>query len=130
VKSPTILVVDDDFAIRTSFARVLGKHGYDVETVTSAQEAIERCKKGSYEVALFDIKLPDMDGTQLLKELGAMSGAMIKIMITGYSSLDSALRSLLLEANAYVIKPVDDDELLKVVAEALSTRQNTNSSDH
>ncbi len=55
---------------------------------------------------------------------------MIKIMITGYSSLDSALRSLLLEANAYVIKPVDDDELLKVVAEALSTRQNTNSSDH
>jgi two-component system response regulator YesN len=71
-----------------------------------------------------------MDGTQLLQELDAMSGAMIKIMITGYSSLDSALRSLLLEANAYVIKPVDDDELLKVVAEALSTRQNTNSSDH
>jgi DNA-binding NtrC family response regulator len=81
-------------------------------------------------VALLDIKLPDMDGTQLLKKLNAMSGAMIKIMITGYSSLDSALRSLLLEANAYVIKPVDDDELLKVVAEALSTRQNTNSSDH
>jgi Response regulator containing CheY-like receiver, AAA-type ATPase, and DNA-binding domains len=98
--------------------------------VTSAQEAIERCKKGSYDVALLDIKLPDMDGTQLLKKLSAMSGAMIKIMITGYSSLDSALRSLLLEANAYVIKPVDDDELLKVVAEALSTRQNTNSSDH
>jgi two-component system response regulator YesN len=71
-----------------------------------------------------------MDGTQLLQELDAMSGAMIKIMITGYSSLDSALRSLLLEANAYIIKPVDDDELLKIVAEALSTRQNTNSSDH
>jgi len=130
VKSPTILVVDDDFAIRTSFARILERHGYDVETVTSAQEAIERCKNGSYDVALLDIKLPDMDGTQLLKELDAMSGAMIKIMITGYSSLDSALRSLLLEANAYVIKPVDDDELLKVVAEALSTRQNTHSSDH
>ena len=130
MKSPTILVVDDDFAIRTSFARILERHGYDVETVTSAQEAIERCKNGSYDVALLDIKLPDMDGTQLLKELDAMSGAMIKIMITGYSSLDSALRSLLLEANAYVIKPVDDDELLKVVAEALSTRQNTHSSDH
>ena len=130
MKSPTILVVDDDFAIRTSFARVLGKHGYDVETAATGHEAIERCKNDSYDVALLDIKLPDMDGTQLLKKLNAMSGAMIKIMITGYSSLDSALRSLLLEANAYVIKPVDDDELLKVVAEALSTRQNTNSSDH
>ena len=123
MKSPTILVVDDDFVIRTSFARVLGEHGYDVETVTSAQEAIERCKKGSYDVALLDTKLPDMDGTQLLKELDAMSGAMIKIMITGYSSLDSALRSLLLEADAYVLKPVEPDELLKVVTEALSERQ-------
>ncbi|MGZ4847892.1 MAG: response regulator [Halobacteriota archaeon] len=125
MKSPTILVVDDDFAIRMSFARVLKEHGYDVDTATSAHEAIEHCKKGSYDLALLDIKLPDMEGTQLLKELNVMSGAMIKIMITGYSSLDSALRSLLLEANAYVIKPVDDDELLQVVAEALSTRQNT-----
>ena len=123
MKSPTILVVDDDFVIRTSFARVLGKHGYDVETVTSAQEAIERCKKGSYDVALLDIKLPDMDGTQLLKELHAVSDTMVKIMVTGYASLDSALQSLLLEADAYVLKPVEPDELLKVVTEALSERQ-------
>jgi DNA-binding NtrC family response regulator len=128
VKSPKILVVDDDFAVGTNFARILGEHGYDVETVTSAKEAIERCKKNAYDLALLDIKLPDMEGTQLLNELNAISGAMIKIMVTGYASLDSALRSLLLEANGYVTKPVDDDELLKVVAEALSTRQNTNSS--
>ena len=74
-------------------------------------------------MALLDIKLPDMDGTQLLKELHAVRDTMVKIMVTGYASLDSALQSLLLEADAYVLKPVEPDELLKVVAEALSERQ-------
>jgi len=69
---PAILVVDDDQVILQSFARILERHGYDVETAATGHEAIERCKNGSYDVALLDIKLPDMDGTQLLKELGAM----------------------------------------------------------
>jgi DNA-binding NtrC family response regulator len=119
VESPTVLVVDDDFNIRTSFARVLEQHGYHVETAATGHEAIEKCKNGSYDLALLDIRLPDMDGAQLLKELNAICGTMIKIMVTGYASLDSALQSLLLEANAYVTKPVGGDELLKVVADAL-----------
>lgn len=119
----TILVVDDDQVILQSFARILERHGYDVETAATGHEAIERCKNGLYDVALLDIKLPDMDGTQLLKELHAVSDTMVKIMVTGYASLDSALQSLLLEADAYVLKPVEPDELLKVVAEALSERQ-------
>ncbi|MGZ8884902.1 MAG: response regulator [Halobacteriota archaeon] len=119
---PSILVVDDDQVILQSFARILERR-YDVETAATGHEAIERCKNGSYDVALLDIKLPDMDGTQLLKELQAVSDAMIKIMVTGHASLDSALQSLLLEADAYVLKPVEPDELLKVVAEALSKRQ-------
>ncbi len=118
----TILVVDDDQVILKSFASVLEKHGYDVETAATAHETIEKCKNGSYDLALLDIKLPDMEGTQLLKELHAISDTMITIMVTGYPSPDSALQSLLLEANAYVVKPVDPDELLKVVAEALSKR--------
>jgi Response regulator containing CheY-like receiver, AAA-type ATPase, and DNA-binding domains len=120
---PAILVVDDDQVILQSFARILERHGYDVETAATGHEAIERCKNGSYNVALLDIKLPDMDGTQLLKELHAVSDTMVKIMVTGYASLDSALQSLLLEADAYVLKPVEPDELLKVVTEALSERQ-------
>ena len=118
-----ILVVDDDQVILQSFARILERHGYDVETAATGHEAIERCKNGLYDVALLDIKLPDMDGTQLLKELHAVSDTMVKIMVTGYATLDSALQSLLLEANAFVLKPVEPDELLKVVAEALSERQ-------
>jgi DNA-binding NtrC family response regulator len=123
VAHATILVVDDDQVILQSFARILERHGYDVETAATGHEAIERSKNGSYDVALLDIKLPDMDGTQLLKELHAVSDTMVKIMVTGYASLDSALQSLLLEADAYVLKPVEPDELLKVVTEALSERQ-------
>lgn len=126
----TILVVDDDQVILKSFARTLEKHGYDVETAVTARETIEKCKHGSYDLALLDIKLPDMDGTQLLKELHAISDTMITIMVTGYPSPDSALQSLLLEADAYVVKPVDPDQLLQVVAEALSKRQTDSSSDH
>lgn len=120
---PTILVVDDDELILMDFTHVLKQHGYDVETATTGHEAIERCENSSYDVALLDIKLPDMDGTQLLEELNVISGTMIKIMVTGYGGLDSAVRSLLLEANAYVSKPVDHDELLKTITDALRERQ-------
>jgi CheY-like chemotaxis protein len=123
MRRPTILAVDDDEVILMSFARILEKDGYDVETAATGHEAIKRCKNGSYDLALLDIRLPDMDGTQLLKELRAVSDTMIIIMVTGYASLDNALQSLLLEANAYITKPVDPAELLKVTAEALSERQ-------
>ena len=116
----TILVVDDDDAIAMSFARILQQHGYDVETAGTGHEAIEKCKNNSFDLALLDIRLPDMEGTQLLQALHAVR---IKIMVTGYASLDSALQSLLLDANAYVMKPVEPDELLKIVADALSEQQ-------
>jgi DNA-binding NtrC family response regulator len=121
--SPTVIVVDDDVAILTSLAHILEQHGYEVETAATGHEAIEKCKNGSYDLALLDIRLPDIDGTQLLKELNSVCDTMIKIMVTGYAGLDSALQSLLLGADAYIMKPVDPDELLKVVAEALSERQ-------
>jgi DNA-binding response OmpR family regulator len=120
--SQTVIVVDDDLAILTSFTQILEQHGYEVETAATGHEAIEKCKNGSYDLALLDVRLPDIDGTQLLKELHSVCD-MIIIMVTGYVSLDSAMRSLLLGANAYVTKPVDPDELLKVIAEALSERQ-------
>jgi DNA-binding NtrC family response regulator len=121
--SQTVLVVDDDLAILASLAQILEQQGYKVETAATGYEAIEKCKKGSYDLALLDIRLPDIDGTQLLKELNSICVTMIKIMVTGYAGLDSAVQSLLLGANAYVMKPVEPDELLKVVAEALSERQ-------
>ena len=116
----TILVVDDDREILSSFMHILRGHGYDVETAETGHEAIEKCKGGSHDLALLDIKLPDMDGTQLLGQLQEIDPKMRTIMVTGYAGLDGALRSLILQANAYVLKPVDPDELLKVVRATLS----------
>jgi DNA-binding NtrC family response regulator len=119
----TILVVDDDREILSSFMQILSKNGYGVETAETGHEAIERCKSGSYDLALLDIKLPDMDGTQLLERLQEIEPKMRTIMVTGYAGLDGALRSLILHANAYVQKPVDPDELLKVVRATLNEQQ-------
>ncbi|MGA2884528.1 MAG: response regulator [Halobacteriota archaeon] len=116
----TILVVDDDREILTGFMHILSEHGYNVETAETGHEAIEKCKSGSHELALLDINLPDMDGTQLLEQLREIDPKMRTIMVTGDASLDGALRSLILQANAYVLKPVDPDELLKVVSATLN----------
>ena len=116
----TILVVDDDREILSSFMHILSEGGYGVETAETGHEAIEKCKRGSHDLALLDIKLPDMDGTQLLEQLQGIDPKMRTIMVTGYAGLDAALRSLILQANAYVQKPVDPDELLKVVRATLN----------
>ena len=117
----TILIVDDDQVILSSFAGVLSKHGYGVDTAKTGHEAIEKCKTGSYDLALLDIKLPDIDGTQLLERLQEIGPPQMKtIMITGYGGVDSALRAAVLQANAYILKPVDEDELLKVVSATLN----------
>lgn len=116
----TILVVDDDREILSSFRHILSEHGYGVETAETGHEAIEKCKSSSHDLALVDIKLPDMDGTQLLEQLQGIDPKMRTIMVTGYASLDGALRSLILQANAYILKPVDPDELLEVVRVTLN----------
>ncbi len=116
----TILVVDDDREILSSFMHLLSERGYGVETAETGHEAIEKCKMGSHDLALLDIKLPDMDGTQLLEQLQEIDPKMRTIMVTGHASLDGALRSLILQANAYLLKPVDPDQLLEVVRATLN----------
>ena len=116
----TILVVDDDREILRTFTEILTEEGYSVETAETGQEAIEKCKSRSHDLALLDIKLPDIDGTHLLGQLQKIDPNLRTIMVTGYAGLDGALRSLILQANAYVLKPVDPDELLKVVSATLN----------
>ena len=115
----TILVVDDDREILSSFMHLLSEDGYGVETAETGHEAIEKCKRGSHDLALLDVKLPDMDGTELLGKLQEIDPKIKTIIITGHASLGGALKSLILQANAYVLKPVDPDELLKVVRATL-----------
>jgi DNA-binding NtrC family response regulator len=119
-RKKSILVVEDDKAIREIFKEILKKEGYVVETAETGQEAIEKSKVKFYNLALLDIKLPNMEGTKLLTKLHRATPKMMKVMVTGYPSLENAVDSLNLGADAYLIKPVKPEEMLKVVKEKLT----------
>lgn len=115
-----ILLVDDDQAILSSVATILQLKGYNVETAETGRQAIEKSQSQFFNLALLDIKLPDMEGTSLLVKMHQTTPRMMKIMLTGYPSLENAVTALNLGADAYLLKPVNPKDLLKVVEEKLT----------
>lgn len=111
--------MDDDEAIVDSLKEILQLQGYSVDTAYSGSQALRKSESKDYHLALFDIKLPDMEGTELLTRIHKEMPKMMKIMITGFPALDNAVESLNLGADAYLMKPVSPEELLRVVAAKL-----------
>jgi DNA-binding NtrC family response regulator len=122
-KKKSILVVDDDTAILKYATRILRSEGYDVDAAETGFEAIEKSNNHFYNLALLDIKLPDMEGTELLTKMHRTTPLMMKIMVTGFPSLENAVEALNMGADAYLLKPVELDELLKVVKEKLKEQE-------
>ncbi len=114
-----ILVVDDDQGILDSTKQILEIDGYEVETATTAGDGLKKIESTFFNLALFDIKLPDMDGTELLEKAHKLRPRMKKIMVTGYASLENSVISLNAGADAYILKPVDPDMLLVKIKEKL-----------
>ena len=102
-----ILVVDDDERIRKTMQFILENEGYIVDLATTGNEAIEMAQKTAYNVALLDIRLPDMEGVELLNLMKNNVPKTRKIMITGYPSMQNAISALNKKADAYLVKPVD-----------------------
>ena len=119
----TILVVDDDKSILRTFARILQKNGYEIETAETGKEAMEKADNRNYDLALVDIRLPDMDGTDLLAKLKKQLLNTVKIMITGFPSLESGVKALDEGADAYLVKPVKPQELLVLLEEKLNPQE-------
>ncbi len=114
-----ILVVDDDKSILRTFTRILQKSGYEIEVAETGKEALEKSKKKCYDMALIDIRLPDMDGTDLLIKMQKTMHEAVKIMITGFPSLETGVKALDEGADAYLVKPVKPEELLALIEEKL-----------
>jgi DNA-binding NtrC family response regulator len=110
-----ILIIDDDEAIRKSLTTVLKEKGYLVDTAESGQAAIKKSEAETYDVALIDIRLPDIDGVQLLTAMKETADKMVKIIITGYPSLQNAMEAVNKGADGYIVKPVKMDELLTMI---------------
>ncbi|MGD8506980.1 MAG: response regulator [Candidatus Bathyarchaeota archaeon] len=122
-----ILIVDDDESISKTLSVILQGEGYQTTTATTAKEAISKSETKFYNVALLDIKLPDMLGTQLLARLQEITPKTVKIMITGYPSLQNAVEAINFGAESYVMKPLDPSQLLKTIKEKLQTQQQAES---
>lgn len=115
--------MDDDKVILKSLKDILRSKGYIVDTAETAREAIKKSEAQFYNMALLDIKLQDMEGTELLSKMHKETPRMMKIMITGHASLENAVKSLNLGADAYIMKPVDPEQLLEVVDEKLKEQE-------
>jgi DNA-binding NtrC family response regulator len=118
-----ILLVDDDETIRTTMKAILEDEGYSVDSAPNGKEAIRKTQEQTYNLALLDIRLPDMEGVELLGLMKDSIPRMRKIMVTGFPSLQNAVEAVNKSADAYLIKPVDVDKLLATVKELLQKQE-------
>jgi DNA-binding NtrC family response regulator len=118
-----ILVIDDDESIRKVLSTVLKENGYIVDTAENGAEAIKKSKTRFFNLALIDIRLPDMEGTKLLTKLKETTPKMVKIIVTGYPSLNNAIEAVNKGADGYVLKPFDMDNLLDTIKKHLKRQQ-------
>ena len=119
MKKKSILVVEDDKTILKGLEEILQSEDYSVSTAETGQEALQKSKAKFFNLALLDIKLPDVEGTELLKIMHKNQPEMMKIMVTGYPSLENAVIALNRGADAYVIKPVNPEKLLDLIEDKL-----------
>lgn len=122
-KNARILIVDDDESIRKTMTAILEDEGYMVDSASSGKEAIQKTNNTQYNLALLDIRLPDMEGIELLKLMKESVPRTRKIMVTGYPSMQNAIGALNKNADAYLVKPVDVEKLLDMVVEQLRLQE-------
>lgn len=118
-----ILVVDDEKGILTSLRRILEYEGYEVSTALNGEEALEAIKTGSPVLILLDIKMPGMDGIEVLGEAMRFNRDLVVIMISGHGTVSTAVEATKLGAFDFLEKPLDRDRLLLTVRNGLEKRR-------
>jgi DNA-binding NtrC family response regulator len=118
-----ILIVDDEFAVRDSLESWFRKDGYRAGSAKDAGEALRQLEARGWDVVLLDIKMPGVDGMELLRRIRTLDPEIVVIMITAYATVDTAVQALKDGAFDYVTKPVDPDELSHLVRRAVERRR-------
>ena len=119
---PKILVVDDERNVHYSFRRVLGNE-YDVISAFSGQEALEHLGSEIFQLVLLDVRMPGENGLDTLQEIKRSYPELPVIMMTAFASAETAIQSTTFDAEDYLIKPLDVDNLKQVIASILRRRQ-------
>lgn len=123
VENGRILVVDDEDSIRKVLKTILEEKGYRVDTAETGKEAINKSKQGAYNLALIDVRLPDIEGTELLKAMENTTPNMVKVIVTGYPSLQNAITAVNNGADAYILKPFKVEKVLQTIDVHLRRQQ-------
>ena len=118
-----ILIVDDELVVRDSLQKWFDSEGYDAGAVSSGREALFEVQQKQYDLALLDIKMPGMDGMELQKKLREVDSDLTVVIMTGYASVETAVEALKMGAYDYITKPIDPDELVHLVSNALGHKR-------
>jgi two-component system chemotaxis response regulator CheB len=119
VNKKRILVIDDDEFVVKNLSMILKVQGYEVDAAGTGKEALEKSNLNTYDLALVDFRLPDIEGTKLLTAFRETRPRMVKIMLTGYPSTENKADALERNADAFLLKPVKIDALLHTIKEHL-----------
>lgn len=115
---PSILIIDDDTAILRVFSRIFQRNGYSVTAVEKGKDAIEKISSNHYDIALIDLCLPDMEGTELFPLIRNTSPNTLKIMLTGTNPFQNSIEG----ADALLGKPILPNKLLSLIDDRLKNR--------
>ena len=119
MKKGIILVIDDEDIVRTSCSRTLTPGGYEVKLARDGQEGLRILSEDKVDLVLTDLKMPDMDGIEVLRKIKKEWQEFEVIIITGYQTVDTAVKSIKLGAFDYIEKPFTPDALINAVSKAL-----------
>ncbi len=117
-----ILVLDDDPIVTLSCKRILGAEGYSISTVEKGEDALNKLAKEDFDLLISDVRLPDINGMEVLKESRILKPKTDVVIITGYPTLDDARESTKLGASEYIEKPFTPDFMLNVAKKVFDTR--------
>ncbi|HUI46743.1 MAG TPA: response regulator [Nitrospirota bacterium] len=118
-----ILVVDDEEGARELFNTILSDEGYEVALAQSGEDALALFKNQPFNLVITDIKMPVMDGLQLLQEIRKIGSKTDVIMVTAYGEVESYLKAMSLGAAEYINKPIRIKELKRIVHKVLTEQQ-------
>jgi DNA-binding NtrC family response regulator len=118
-----ILIVDDEASVRDSLYQWFKSDGYRVDTAAEANSALKKLQENPWDIILLDIKMPGMDGIELQDRIKQIDKDIVTIIITAYASVDTAIQALKNGALDYVTKPIDPDDLSRLIRNAIEKRR-------
>jgi DNA-binding NtrC family response regulator len=118
-----ILIVDDEASVRDSLYQWFKADGYRVDTADGATSALNKLQENPWDIILLDIKMPGMDGIELQNRIKQIDKNIVTIIITAYAAVDTAIQALKDGAFDYVTKPIDPDDLGRLIRNAIEKRR-------